>query len=587
LAGEVVQPWLSLHCRLLAGASHGLVLQNGAGAALPVATWPKADAECSELADLARTALVDGRVVVVPGDLPSETSQCYSDIAVPFCPDSRFGGVVAVRVEHPFDDAKAACNRGVDHLQSGVTWLEGLMRGASKKHRLVTVLEVVAKALEQDGLDSVATAVATELNARLDCERVGIGVFRRQQMRIVGLSNTAQFDPRSGLIRDLEAAMEEAADQDAPVSHPPLSVGPPRIAIAHEILVRSHGATAAWTVPLGRKGRAIGAITFERSLAGSPDAETLEVCEDVGALLGPVLDRENRAQESWLDRARKLLDTLVYRLRGPGHIETKLAAIGCVTALLLLCFAKGDYRVTADATLEGRVQRAIVATIDGYIAEANFRAGDIVESGQVLGRLDDRDLVLERRSWSGKLAQHVREHRRALAQHDRSQVEFLSAKIDQARAELDLLSAQLERTHLLAPFDGIVVKGDLSQSLGSPVERGEVLFEVAPLEGYRIILKVDQRDIAEPAPGQQGQLALTALPGQTLPLTVRRITPVSIAEDGRNYFRVEAYLDQPIPGLRPGMEGVAKIEVDRRRLIWIWTHSLTDWLRLWTWSWLP
>ncbi len=132
-----------------------------------------------------------------------------------------------------------------------------------------------------------------------------------------------------------------------------------------------------------------------------------------------------------------------------------------------------------------------------------------------------------------------------------------------------------------------MVKGDLSQSLGSPVARGDVLFEIAPLDGYRIILKVDPRDIADPAPAQRGQLALSALPGVTLPLTVKRITPVSIAEDGRNYFRVEAHLDQQTEGLRPGMEGVAKIAIDRRRLIWIWTHSLTDWLRLWTWSWLP
>jgi multidrug efflux pump subunit AcrA (membrane-fusion protein) len=154
-------------------------------------------------------------------------------------------------------------------------------------------------------------------------------------------------------------------------------------------------------------------------------------------------------------------------------------------------------------------------------------------------------------------------------------------------AELELIDAQLERTRLVAPFAGVVVRGDLSQSLGTPVKRGDLLFEVAPLDGYRIILKVDQRDIAEPAPGQHGQLALAALPGETLPFTVERITPVSIPEDGRNYFRVEAHLDEPLPGLRPGMEGVAKIEVGARNIVWIWTHGLVDWLRLSTWSWLP
>ena len=37
----------------------------------------------------------------------------------------------------------------------------------------------------------------------------------------------------------------------------------------------------------------------------------------------------------------------------------------------------------------------------------------------------------------------------------------------------------------------------------------------------------------------------------------------------------------------PGMQGVAKIHIDERKLVWIWTRSTTDWLRLWLWSWLP
>ena len=34
-------------------------------------------------------------------------------------------------------------------------------------------------------------------------------------------------------------------------------------------------------------------------------------------------------------------------------------------------------------------------------------------------------------------------------------------------------------------------------------------------------------------------------------------------------------------------EGVAKINVDERSLLWIWTHRITDWLRLWFWTWWP
>jgi hypothetical protein len=63
---------------------------------------------------------------------------------------------------------------------------------------------------------------------------------------------------------------------------------------------------------------------------------------------------------------------------------------------------------------------------------------------------------------------------------------------------------------------------------------------------------------------------------------------VNTAREGRNYFKVEATFDaDPGPRLRPGMQGVAKIHVDERKLAWIWTRSFVDWLRLSLWAWLP
>ena len=155
-----------------------------------------------------------------------------------------------------------------------------------------------------------------------------------------------------------------------------------------------------------------------------------------------------------------------------------------------------------------------------------------------------------------------------------------------AQAQLALVEERLARATLKAPFEGIVVSGDLSQLLGSPVEQGKVLFEVAPLDAYRVVLHVDERDIAELALGQRGQIALAGMPYERLPFTVRQITPISTAQEGRNYFRVEARLDQATTRLRPGMEGVGKVEVGDRKLIWIWTHSLVEWLQLASWRWL-
>ena len=208
----------------------------------------------------------------------------------------------------------------------------------------------------------------------------------------------------------------------------------------------------------------------------------------------------------------------------------------------------------------------------------------------MLAVLEDKDLKLERLRWESELEVSVRKEREAMSKADRVALRLASAQANQARAQLDLTLEKLSRVQVIAPFDGVVVQGDLSQQLGSPIEQGKVLFELAPLDAWRVILKVDERDIAHVQPRQGGELALTSLPGKVFPLTVKRITPVSVAEDGRNYFRVEAELQpdtsSPAPKMRPGMEGVGKVDAGSRSLLWIWTHRFTDWLRLKSWEWL-
>ena len=110
---------------------------------------------------------------------------------------------------------------------------------------------------------------------------------------------------------------------------------------------------------------------------------------------------------------------------------------------------------------------------------------------------------------------------------------------------------------------------------------------LASMVGFTNDLIFALDDIGAIREGQTGQLILTAMPQNRLPFTVVKITPVSRPEEGRNYFSVEGRLDEASDRLRPGMEGLGKILVDQRRLIWIWTHDLIDWARLKFWTWSP
>jgi multidrug efflux pump subunit AcrA (membrane-fusion protein) len=163
---------------------------------------------------------------------------------------------------------------------------------------------------------------------------------------------------------------------------------------------------------------------------------------------------------------------------------------------------------------------------------------------------------------------------------------MLQARLEEARAKLQLVETQLDRVRLTAPFDGVIITGDLTQSLGAPVKKGEALLTLAPEHDYRVMLEVDERDIAELGIGQSGHLALTALPGDALAFEVARITPVATPGQGRNFFEVEARLSAKHADLRPGLQGVAKVEAGSRSLLWIWTHRVYGWMRLMLWSWI-
>jgi RND family efflux transporter MFP subunit len=589
-AATFAATWLEIQCGLTSGVRRALVAlgPKDKGPFGPAAAWPPGAAPSRALTEALEQAVVQRKPLARAAKPAAEpATKTYDVVALPVTlNDGVFGGV-ALEVEHRSEIALGAV---LSSLEWCCAWFEPFLRRqwTPTTEGLITVLEIVATSVHLPRFQESITAVATELAARLRCERVAIGFLRGRHSEVRGLSHSATFGRKANLIRALEAAMDEAIDQQATVRYPAPADGPLQVTRAHAALHEQHGKAEICTLPFTDGQALLGAITLEMP-SGSPlDAKAVRLCEHAAALLGPILDVK-RKDDRWLtakavDSAKAQLE----RLLGPRNAGAKLTAGIGAAMLVFFLFAAGDYRVTADARLEGTVERVVAAPMAGYLARAEVRAGDTVKAGQPMASLDDRDLKLERLKWASQRSQHQREQSEALAQRDRAQAGILAAQIEQADAQIALLDEELARVAVTAPFDGVVVAGDLSQSLGAPVERGDVLFEVAPLDSYRVILKVDERDIGQLAVGQAGALALTGLPDDAIGFDVGRITPISTAEGGRNYFRVEGTLSgQPPSVLRPGMEGVGKVEIGTRRLIWIWTHKIVYWARMFLWSWWP
>jgi RND family efflux transporter MFP subunit len=594
-AEEFCSSWLELQCRLIRGVNDALVVlqKPGLESFAPLAFWPEPRRERGALTRVVEAALRDGRGVLearaasAAGVVPHRPDYL---MAYPVRVDGKVRGVVGVEVAWR-DEAQL--QSAMRQLQWGAAWLEVLLRRSADpmeaaRLRIKAVLELLAGFVDQPGTRDAATALVTDLAARLGCDRVVLASLERGELRIDAVSHTAQFDRAANLLGATIGAMTEALDQREPVVYPPQREGARLVVtLAHAELAQAGGAGGIATFPLVHGGRQVGALTLERPRGFAFDALSLELLESLAGMLGPLLDMRRAGDRGLAAHAAESARALWARIAGPGHGGLKLALSLAAAAALFLGFATGTYRVSADARIEGEVQRAVTAPFNAYVRESAVRAGDTVKRGQVLARLDDRDLRVEQARLLAQRDQLAQQYRDAMAKQERAQVRIASAQIAQAEAQLALLAEQLARTEVVAPFDGVVVSGDLTQSLGAPLERGQVMLEVAPLEAYRVVLQVDEHDIADLKAGQRGSLVLTAMPGESFAFRVAKITPVSASREGLNVFRVEGDVGGADPRMRPGMEGVAKVDVDERSLAWIWSRRMVDWLRLKAWAWLP
>ena len=586
---KVLKTWLLHQCRRLPGSIHAVLLTGppDEGPYNRVLSWPDEQPDQSVLSHVAQAALRNKQAAIkTRNNTVEKTGEPLDALACPLFLSGRLFGAIAIEVTHRSHPMQEAT---VQQIQAGAKWLETmiLMHGSTAKEQLVNLVDLVAAGLEHEQFRVAATEVANELAERFSCQRVGLGFLRYHRVRVEALSHSSRIDQHSNLVRAIQDAMSESLDQGTTVVYPVESETTVWVTRFHAQLAKLQQGGAICTLPLIKNGKAIGALLLERAADKPFSAETVEQCEQIGLLLGPVLETRRRDERPLPAKILASLQSWGAKLLGPRHLPLKVAVSLTAALLVWLSLASAMLRIPCDSALEAGVCRVVVAPQQGYIATAHFRAGDRVQEGAVLATLDDQELRLEQRKWKSQRAQLLKEYRQALAGSDRAEVAILKAKRAQAEAQLRLVEQQLARTTLVAPFSGLIVKGDLSQALGSPVTRGEVLYEVAPTDDYRVVLKVDDRDIGLVSLGQRGQLKLSGIPDQTIAVTIDRLTPVSATEEGSNFFRVDAVMESHSDLMRPGMEGITKIEIGREKLLWIWTRRLVDWVRLFVWNKMP
>ena len=588
-ASDFATAWLQIQSLSIPGVRHGVVIvRDGTSDSFaPLALWP-ATAELSHLGEIAQKALMQRRGQVETTSSESNNAACVQ-IAYPIEAAGQVAGVVVIEID---GNNQENITTALRQLHWGSAWIANLFMArlqseqAEKVERSHDAFQLVAACLPHKKFEPCAVHLVNELESRLRCDRVSLGIEKNGSIIVKHVARTAVFQKQAKLILDTERAMNEALDQRAAILIPGQDESQLYVHIAHNELAVAYPAACVLSVPLMVAGKVVAVVTLERHRAEPFTESDIEICNLMASLLAPTISERLAASRPLPVKAIDWCKDSLKSLFGPRYLAWKLGSLVLAVTIAFLALFTTTYRVSADTVIEGEVQLAASAPFDGFVAEAPVRAGQTVKKGQLLARLEDRELRLERSRLLAERLQQDRRLRDAMGRDERAEMRIASAQLDQANAQLALVEQKLQRTRIVAAMDGIVVSGDLSQMIGSPVQEGKALFEIAPLERYRVILKADERHVHELAKGQAGHLVFPGLVSTQLPLRVNSVTPVATTEEGKNFFRVEASLEQADARLRPGMQGLAKVDVGERSLMWIWTHSFFDWVRYNSWAWL-
>jgi multidrug resistance efflux pump len=457
-----------------------------------------------------------------------------------------------------------------------------LQQSLADVENCVQTLDTLAIINGQTRFYAMAMALCNEVRDRFRCSRVSLGAYKEPYVRVKAISNMDRFEKKMDVVQRLEAAMEEAVDQDEDILYPPDDQNT-AITRDHQAYAAAEGAPFILTLPVRLSGKIVGVLCFERDERTFDEQEirAFRVLADQTARR--ITDLQ--ARDRWFGaRMASSLREFFGGFLGYERTWRKLFAILGLVTVAVLVFVRVNYRVEAPMILRSSELTHISAPFPGFIEAANVRVGDLVSEGDVLIRLDTSELLVQRANHLAEMQRFRSQAENAEAERRLSDMRVALAQLRQSEAALQLTDFRLERALMRAPFDGVVVEGDLTERIGAPVEKGDTLIRLTRLSDLYVEMRVDERDINDIQKTTDGEFAFTSKPDEKFAFMLERIEPVAIAEAEGSVFHVRGTLASDIQEWwRPGMSGVAKLNTEPRSLLWIFTHRLIDFLRLQLW----
>lgn len=222
-----------------------------------------------------------------------------------------------------------------------------------------------------------------------------------------------------------------------------------------------------------------------------------------------------------------------------------------------------EVRATAVGTVEPEHRVVVAAQEEGVVTELAVREGDRVVKGQLLARLDDRELLAQLEEAEARLTEASGQWQRAQSLVKEglitaAEADAARASFAVAQARVSALRTRLSFTRITAPVDGVVTARHVE--IGSLVASRSPVVELA---AGRMVLRVpvSELDVVKLKVGDRASVLVDALAGTTIPARIERIFPA--ADPTSRQVTVELVLDEVPAGLRPGFLARAELNLER------------------------
>ena len=336
-----------------------------------------------------------------------------------------------------------------------------------------------------------------------------------------------------------------------------------------------HEACIALPLKKGATGDMLGCLLIATTAVQLAKPTFTSYLNEIGQMLSGHLAVILKANRGLVDHALSSLN------RNLTAGRSKIAAAISLSALALM-LVPWPYKIHCDCELQPVSRRFVAAPHDGILQKNLVESGDVISAGQAIAMLDDRQLRMEMAGLQAELQGANKQRSSATARGSIAESQIAASQARKLNAEIELVNSKLKNLEITSPIAGIVVAGDLEKVEGAPVEMGQTLFEIGPLNKMLIEIAVPEEEITYVETGMSIAIKLNAYPFETWHGNVSRVHPKSEIRDSKSVFIAEVEIDNAGRKLKPGMQGSAKIKSGAYPIGWNLFHRPMEQLRYWT-----